>query len=58
MSAVYMLNSVGERTPPCFELTLCGCVIYLCYVGVASLDVVCEEIDVCAWNPGLYQLYD
>ena len=33
-----MLNSVGEWTPPCLaELTLFGCVIYICCVGFASL---------------------
>ena len=57
MSAVYMLNSVGERKPPCvtaiFELTLWGCVIYICCVGFASLDVVCDELNDCTWNVGL-----
>ena len=57
MSAVYMLNSVGERTPPCgmpvFELTLLGCVIYTCCVDFASLDVVCNELNDCAWNVGV-----
>ena len=42
-----MLNSVGERTPPCGTphsvlLTLFGCVISICCVGFASLDVVCD----------------
>ena len=36
-----MLNSVGERTPS-FKLTLFGCVISICCVGFASLDVVCD----------------
>ena len=49
-----MLNSVGERTPPCgtpvFKLTLFGCVIYICCVGFASLDVVCDELNDCAWK--------
>ena len=44
-----MLNSVGERTPPC-KLTLFGCVISICCVGFASLDVVCDELNDCAWN--------
>ena len=35
MSAVYMLNSV---------------VIFICCVGFASLDVVCPELNDCAWN--------
>ena len=41
-----MLNSGGERTPPCgnasFKLTLFGCVISICCVGFAFLDVVCD----------------
>ena len=42
-----MLNSVGESTLPCgwnasFILTLFGCVISVCCVGFASLDVVCD----------------
>ena len=49
-----MLNSVGEMTLPCgtprFKLTLFGCVIYICCVGFASLDVVCDELNDCAWN--------
>ena len=47
-----MLNSVGERTPPCGTpvLTLFGCVISICCVGFASLDVVCDELNDCAWN--------
>ena len=43
-----MLNSVGERTPPCFKLTLFGCVISLWCVGFTSLDVVCDEPNDCA----------
>ena len=43
MSAVYLLNSVGERTPPC----AISCVVF------ASLDVVCDELNDCAWNVGL-----
>ena len=42
-----MLNSVGERTPPC--RTVFGCVISICCVGFASLDVVCDELNDCAW---------
>ena len=30
-----------------FKLTLFGCVIYICCVGFASLDVVCFLISVC-----------
>ena len=32
--------------------------IYICCVGFASLDVVCDELNDCAWNVGLYQLSD
>ena len=49
-----MLNSVGERTPPCgtpfLNLTLSGCVVSICCVGFASLDVVCDELNDCAWS--------
>ena len=45
-----MLNSVGERTPPCgtpvLNLTLFGCMISIC----CSLDVICDELNDCAWN--------
>ena len=48
---------MGERTPrcgtPCFKLML-----YVCCVGFASLDVVCDEPYDCAWSVGLYQLSD
>ena len=45
-----MLNSVGERTPPCGKLTLSGFVVYICWVGFASLDVVCDDLHDCARN--------
>ena len=32
-----------------FKLTF-GCVISICCVGFASLDVVCDELNDCAWN--------
>ena len=38
-----------------FELT---CVNYICCVGFASLDVVCDELNDCAWNISLQQLSD
>ena len=48
-----MLNSVGERTPPLwnagFKLTS-GCAVSICCVGFASPDVVCDELNDCAWN--------
>ena len=49
-----MLNSVGERTPPCgnasFILTLCGCVVFICCVGFAYHNVVRDELNDYAWN--------
>ena len=36
-----------------FKLTLYGCVVYVCCVGFASLDVVCDEFNDCIRNPGL-----
>ena len=33
-----------------FKLTLSGCVISICCVGFTSLDVVCNELNDCAWN--------
>ena len=48
-----MLNSVGERDATLwnasFKLT-CGCVISICCVGFASLNVVCGKLNDCAWN--------
>ena len=32
-----------------FKLTLSGCVVSKCYVGFASLNVVCDELNDCAW---------
>ena len=29
------------------------CVRVVCFVGFASLDVVCDELNDCAWNVGL-----
>ena len=43
-----MLNSVGERTPPCGTPVLN--IVYICCVGFVSLDVVCDELNECAWN--------
>ena len=37
-----------------FKLTLFGCVISICCVGFASLDVVCDELNDCAWNVCLF----
>ena len=33
-----------------FKLTLFGCVISICCVGFASLDVVCDELNDCVWK--------
>ena len=30
-----------------FKLTLSGCVVSICSVGFASLDVVCDELNDC-----------
>ena len=49
-----MLNSVDENTPPLGTQVLC--VVSICCVGFASLDVVCDELHDCVWNAGLYQL--
>ena len=32
--------------------------ISICCVGFASLDVVCDELNDCAWNVGLQPLSD
>ena len=32
--------------------------IYICCVCFSSLDVVCDQLNDCAWNVGLYQLSD
>ena len=32
--------------------------IYICCVGFASLDVVYDELNYCAWYPGLQQLFN
>ena len=47
-----MLNSVGDAIlwNASFKLRLFGCVIYICCVGFASLDVVCNELNDCTWN--------
>ena len=33
-----------------FKITLSGCVVSIYCVGFASLDVVCDELNDCAWN--------
>ena len=40
-----------------FKLTLFECVISICCVGFASLDVVCDELNDCAWNVCLYSSF-
>ena len=35
------------------ELQFWGCVMYICCVGFASLDVVWDKLNDCAWNVGL-----
>ena len=41
-----------------FKLTVFGCVISICCVGFASLYVVFDELNDCAWNVCLWQLSD
>ena len=53
MSALYMLNSVGERMPPCGTPVLNGRCEDVLFRYVVSLDVVCDEVNNCAWNVGL-----
>ena len=53
-----MLNIVGERTPLCGTQVLnCHCedvsCIYAVKSGFASLHVVYEELNDCAWNLGM-----
>ena len=44
-------NSVGERSPHCGTPVLnCRCMVSVCCVGFASIDVVCDELYDCAWN--------
>ena len=48
-----MLNSVCENATlwnASFKLTFFGCVVSICCVGFASLDVVRAELNDCAWN--------
>ena len=44
-----MLNSVGERDATLwkrqFQIDIDGCVISICCVGIASIDVVCDELN-------------
>ena len=42
-----MVNSDGERID---VVRMC---VNICCVGLASLDVVCDELNDCAWNIGL-----
>ena len=30
--------------------------VSICCIGFVSFDVVCDELNDCAWNVGLYQL--
>ena len=41
-----------------FKLMLSGCVVSICCVGFTSLDVVCDELNDCAWKVCLWQLSD
>ena len=37
----------------CVDCRCDGDVICVCCIGVASLNVVCDELNDCAWNVGL-----
>ena len=50
MNRVQVVLSVFSMWNASFKLTMSGCVIYICSVGFASLDVVCDELNDCAWN--------
>ena len=55
---MYMLNSVDEREDATlgnasFKLALYRCMVSVCCVGFASIDVVCYELYDCSWNVGL-----
>ena len=41
-----------------FSIDFVWCVISICCVGLASIDVVCDELNDCVWNVCLYQLSD
>ena len=44
---------IGKDAPlwnASFKLTLSGCMVSICCVGFVSLDVVCDELNDCAWN--------
>ena len=45
MSYVYMLNSVGDVTPPCGTPVLNWCCVSECSIGFMSFDVVCDEFE-------------
>ena len=35
-----------------FKLTMSGCLVFICCVGFAPLNVVCDELNDCAWIVG------
>ena len=41
---MYMLKSVGDRTPPC------GTPFLICGVCFAAIDVVCDVFDNSVWD--------
>ena len=45
-----MLKIVGESM-------LYVCVVSVCCVGFASLNVVCDDLHDCTWNPVLFNVY-
>ena len=54
VSDVYMLKSVGDRTPPCgtpfFKLPLCFCFLSDCGVCFAAFHLVCDLFDDGVWD--------
>ena len=44
----------GHHLEECqFQLMLYGCVVSVYCVGFESLDVVCDELHDCTYDPGL-----
>ena len=56
VSDVYMLNRVGDRTPPCITPVLnwrCVCFVSECSVFFASFEVGCDEFENGGWDVSL-----
>ena len=50
VSDVYMLNSVGDRTPPCGTPFLNWRCVFECRVCFAAFNVVCDVFDNGVWD--------